>query len=85
MRWPQPTYRDGWYWTGDIARRDADGYVSVLEHERNLIISAARTSIRPKSRTFCSNILQCWRRRRSACRIRAGRKCRSLSWCFGLG
>jgi fatty-acyl-CoA synthase len=31
--------RDGWYWTGDIAQRDADGYVSVLERKRNLIIS----------------------------------------------
>lgn len=31
--------RDGWYWTGDIARRDADGFVSVLERKRNLIIS----------------------------------------------
>jgi fatty-acyl-CoA synthase len=31
--------RNGWYWTGDIAERDADGYVSVLERKRNLIIS----------------------------------------------
>ncbi|HEY1931741.1 MAG TPA: AMP-binding protein [Acetobacteraceae bacterium] len=31
--------RDGWYWTGDIAKRDADGYVTVLERKRNVIIS----------------------------------------------
>lgn len=31
--------RDGWYWTGDIAVRDADGYVTVLERKRNVIIS----------------------------------------------
>lgn len=31
--------RDGWYWTGDIARRDEDGYFTVLERKRNVIIS----------------------------------------------
>ena len=31
--------REGWYWTGDIARRDADGYFTVLERKRNVIIS----------------------------------------------
>jgi fatty-acyl-CoA synthase len=31
--------RDGWYRTGDIARRDADGYFWVLERKNNLIIS----------------------------------------------
>jgi len=31
--------QDGWYRTGDIARRDADGYVWVLERKNNLIIS----------------------------------------------
>ncbi|WP_407159498.1 class I adenylate-forming enzyme family protein [Bradyrhizobium sp. STM 3557] len=31
--------QDGWYRTGDIARRDADGYFYVLERKNNLIIS----------------------------------------------
>jgi fatty-acyl-CoA synthase len=31
--------QDGWYRTGDIARRDADGYFWVLERKNNLIIS----------------------------------------------
>lgn len=31
--------RDGWYWTGDIAQRDAHGCFSVLERKRNVIIS----------------------------------------------
>ncbi len=30
---------DGWYRTGDIARRDRDGYFWVLERKNNLIIS----------------------------------------------
>jgi fatty-acyl-CoA synthase len=31
--------QDGWYHTGDIARRDDDGYFWVLERKNNLIIS----------------------------------------------
>ena len=31
--------QNGWYRTGDIARRDADGYFWVLERKNNLIIS----------------------------------------------
>jgi fatty-acyl-CoA synthase len=35
----QKALQDGWYRTGDIARRDADGYIWVLERKNNLIIS----------------------------------------------
>ena len=31
--------REGWYWTGDIASRDADGYFTVLDRKRNVIVS----------------------------------------------
>jgi acyl-CoA synthetase (AMP-forming)/AMP-acid ligase II len=30
---------DGWYHTGDIATRDADGFVSIVDRERDMIIS----------------------------------------------
>ncbi|UFZ07110.1 long-chain fatty acid--CoA ligase [Bradyrhizobium ontarionense] len=35
----QQAIQDGWYRTGDIARRDAEGYFWVLERKNNMIIS----------------------------------------------
>ncbi|GAA2591279.1 long-chain fatty acid--CoA ligase [Dactylosporangium fulvum] len=32
-------FRDGWYRTGDVARRDGDGYLSIVDRMRELIIS----------------------------------------------
>ena len=37
---PQATasvLRDGWYWSGDIVRRDADGYFHVLDRRKEMI------------------------------------------------
>ncbi|KQT60119.1 AMP-dependent synthetase [Methylobacterium sp. Leaf456] len=44
--WQQPEatakkFRDGWWLTGDTARRDADGYVHFVGREDDLITSAA--------------------------------------------
>ena len=33
------TLRDGWLYTGDIARMDADGYVFIADRSKDMIIS----------------------------------------------
>jgi fatty-acyl-CoA synthase len=33
------TLRDGWYFSGDIGMRDADGYFTVHDRKKNMIIS----------------------------------------------
>lgn len=33
------TIRDGWLWTGDMGRMDADGYVTMVDRSKDMIIS----------------------------------------------
>ena len=39
--------RDGWLYTGDIARMDADGYFQVIDRKRDVIVSAGGFTIYP--------------------------------------
>jgi len=33
------TIREGWLYTGDLARRDAEGYISIVDREKDMYIS----------------------------------------------
>ncbi len=41
------TLRDGWIWTGDLARRDDEGYIYVVDRKKDLIITGG-VNVYPK-------------------------------------
>ncbi len=41
------TLRDGWLYTGDIARRDVDGYIWIMDRKKDMIISGG-VNVYPK-------------------------------------
>jgi fatty-acyl-CoA synthase len=52
----EEAFRGGWFHSGDLAVMQPDGYVKIKDRSKDVIISAARTSRRRKSRTSCTGI-----------------------------
>ena len=50
MKSPQTTeqtLRNGWLYTGDIARTDADGYFQIVDRKKDVIVGAGGLSTYP--------------------------------------
>jgi len=45
-------FKDGWFYTGDLASKDADGFVTIKGRKKNLIISGG-INIQPEEVTEC--------------------------------
>jgi hypothetical protein len=45
------TIVDGWLHTGDVSRLDEDGYLTLVDRIKDMIIRGARTSTPRRSRT----------------------------------
>jgi long-chain acyl-CoA synthetase len=51
--WQMPTetfnaLRDGWLYTGDIARMDEDGYFQIVDRKKDMILGAGGFNIYPR-------------------------------------
>lgn len=42
--------KDGWLYTGDMAKQDDEGFIYLVDRKKDVIISAERTSIRADRR-----------------------------------
>ena len=73
--------RDGWYHTGDIGTRDADGHFYIHDRKNNVIISGGE-NIYPAEVNACSpGIRRSPKLQSLAGRTQDGRKCRSPASC----
>ena len=78
--------REGWYHTGDIGTRDADGHFFIHDRKSNLIISGGE-NVYPAEVERVLHAASGGRRSRgrSAGRMRNGRRCRLPASCGAAG
>jgi acyl-CoA synthetase (AMP-forming)/AMP-acid ligase II len=46
---------DGWGWSGDLATVDEDGFITLVDRSKDMIISGGETSIQKKSKSLSTS------------------------------
>ena len=78
--------REGWYHSGDIGTRDADGHFFIHDRKKNLIISGGENIYPAEVERVLLSRIRPWRRRpSSAGRMPDGRRCPSPTSCCRAG
>lgn len=57
------TIRDGWLFTGDLAKVDEEGYFYIVDRKKDMIIVGALMFILVRWRKCCLPIIILWRQR----------------------
>jgi long-chain acyl-CoA synthetase len=88
--WNQPeetarALRDGWFWTGDLAHMDEEGYVYIVDRAKDMIISGGENvSTRSRWRKLSRPTRRCWRSLLSVSQTTRGVSAYTPWWCSGL-
>ena len=64
--------RDGWLWTGDLGSMDADGFLTLKDRSKDMIISGGSNIYPREIEEVLLTHPACWRPRSSAGRTPTG-------------